>query len=137
MQEPAIFKALGAKMKYLHQRQTLISQNIANANTPNYRPKDLTEVDFGRVMSHVLDDRMKRVRIASTQPGHMPSPNAIENPRRDDQKQTYEVTPSGNAVILEEQSVKASQTQADYSLMTTIYSKNSGMIKMALGRGGR
>lgn len=137
MQEPAIFKALGAKMKYLHQRQTLISQNIANANTPNYKPKDLTEVDFGRVMTKVLDDRMDRVRLASTRPGHMPSPNQVADPRTDDQKSTYEVTPSGNAVILEEQSVKASQTQADYNLMTTIYSKNTGMIKMALGRGGR
>ena len=124
-------------MKYLHQRQTLISQNIANANTPNYKPKDLTEVDFGRVMTKVLDDRMDRVRLASTRSGHMPPPNEVADPRTDDQKSTYEVTPSGNAVILEEQSVKASQTQADYNLMTTIYSKNTGMIKMALGRGGR
>lgn len=134
MADPALFKALGAKMKYLHQRQTLVAQNIANANTPDYKPKDLTEVDFGRTLGKVLDDKMSQVRIATTQRGHIPNPGSTPDPRSEDQDQTYEVTPSGNAVILEEQSVKAGQTQADYSLMTSIYRKNSGMIMAALGR---
>ena len=137
MQEPALFKAMGAKMKYLQQRQTVIAQNIANANTPDYKPKDLSEVDFGRVLTHVMDNRQSRVRLASTQPGHIPSPNDIPDARTGKQDQTYEVTPSGNAVILEEQSVKASRNQADYNLMTRLYQKNAGMIRTALGRGGQ
>ena len=134
MGDPALFKALGSKMKYLQQRQTLISQNIANANTPNYKPQDLTKVDFGRTLTKVLDDRFDKVRLASTQPNHFPRDNGLKTPDARDQKQTYEVTPSGNAVILEEQSVKAGQTQADYSLMSQIYRKNSGMMMTALGR---
>ena len=133
MQDPALFKALGSKMKYLHQRQALISQNIANANTPNYRPKDLTEVDFGRVLTKVLDDRFDRVRLSATNPNHFPRDNGLSGDDRE-QKQTYEVTPSGNAVILEEQSVKASMTQGDYALMTSVYTKNKNMIMTALGR---
>lgn len=134
MSDPAIFKALGAKMKYLHQRQSLIAQNIANANTPDYKPKDLSKVDFGRTLGKVLDDKFDRVRIATTKKGHIPDPNNPPSPRSEKQDQTYEVTPSGNAVILEEQSVKAGQTQADYSLMTSVYRKNTGMIMTALGR---
>lgn len=133
MEGPALFQALGSKMKYLQQRQSLVAQNIANANTPDYKPKDLTEVDFGTNLDRVLDDRFSRVRLASTRPGHM-GPDGGRSPREDEQDQTYEVTPSGNAVILEEQSVKASQTQADYSLMSTLYSKNRNMMMTALGR---
>ena len=40
-QDIGLFKALGAKMDYLGQRQRVIAQNVANADTPNYRPNDL------------------------------------------------------------------------------------------------
>lgn len=134
MDDPAIFKALGAKMKYLQQRQTLIAQNLANANTPHYRPQDLTEVDFGRTLSHVLDERFGRVRIAATDARHF-GPLSNTPPRSEEQDQTYEVKPSGNAVIVEEQSALASKSQADFTLMTTIYQKNNAMIMSAIGRG--
>lgn len=50
IQNVPLFKAIGAKMQYLDKRQAVLSQNIANADTPNYQPKDLTKVDFGRVL---------------------------------------------------------------------------------------
>ena len=136
MDDPALFKALGSKMKFLHQRQSLIAQNIANANTPNYKPQDLSDVDFGRVLNRVLDDNTSRVRLAATQRGHVGA-QELQDPRTRNQRETYEVTLSGNAVILEEQSVKAGQTQGDYALMTSLYRKNAGMIYTALGRGNR
>ncbi|HOO82875.1 MAG TPA: flagellar basal body protein, partial [Alphaproteobacteria bacterium] len=49
----ALLKALGAKMDFLNQRQRVISQNIANTDTPGYRPKDLKPVDFGNVLQNV------------------------------------------------------------------------------------
>lgn len=134
MQDPALFQAIGSKMKFLQQRQTLISGNIANANTPNYKPLDLTPVDFGRVLDKVLDNSGRsQVRLAATRSGHVGA-NELNRTRSDEQDETYEVTPSGNAVILEEQSVKAGQTQGDYALMTAIYRKNAGMLMTALGR---
>ena len=33
-----LFQALGAKMDYLGQRQRIISQNVANSDTPGYQP---------------------------------------------------------------------------------------------------
>jgi flagellar basal-body rod protein FlgB len=47
---------------------------------------------------------------------------------------TYEVAPDENAVILEEQMVKASQVQMDFNLLTNLSSKQSGMFRTALGR---
>lgn len=127
-----LFKAIGAKMQYLNQRQALVAQNIANADTPNYRPQDLTEIDFGRLVEHVSGS--KKVRMESTNPLHMPAQNELPDPKSAKQKMTYEVAPAENAVILEEQVLKSAQTTMDYNLMTNLYRKNVGMIRTALGR---
>ncbi|MEM6781599.1 MAG: flagellar basal body rod protein FlgB [Pseudomonadota bacterium] len=128
-----LFQAMGAKMQYLNQRQGVIAQNIANADTPNYRPKDLSEIDFGRVLEHVSG--IKKVRMDSTNPLHMPANNELPEPDSERQRITYEVAPAENAVILEEQMLKSGQTIMDYNLMTNLYRKNVTMIRTALGRG--
>ena len=127
-----LFKAMTAKMGYLDQRQKIISQNVANADTPGFQPSDLTEVDFGAVLKNIAGGNV--LRPATTDPNHMPSPAAIEDPDSREQKITYEIAPAGNAVILEEQMLKASQTTMDYNLMTSLYQKNVNMIRTALGR---
>jgi flagellar basal-body rod protein FlgB len=127
----ALFSALNAKIDYLDQRQRLIATNISNADTPGYRPKDLKEVDFGRVLTKVTGDRS--IRMESTQAGHLPAVNAVMNPKAGTMKHTYEAAPGGNAVILEEQMVNANRTNIDYGLMLNVYKKNVGMLKTAIG----
>lgn len=122
-------------MAYLDKRQEVLAQNIANADTPNYRPKDLTEIDFGRLLDHVSgESKVAKVRMSSTNEKHMPAMNELPDPDARKQKITYEVAPAENAVILEEQMVKSGETVMDYTLMTNVYRKNVGMIRTALGR---
>jgi flagellar basal-body rod protein FlgB len=135
-QNIALFKALGAKMDYLSHRQRVISQNIANADTPGYKPQDLTKVDFGSVLKG-LTGGGRNVRLETTNSQHMPPPNEVPGAKEKKQKETYEVAPAGNAVIMEEQLLNAGQTVMDYNLMTSLYEKNVRMIKIALGGGGQ
>lgn len=128
-----LFKALGAKMGYLNQRQRVISQNIANADTVDYRPQDLKDVDFGRVLRKITESN--NIQLDTTNKGHMPPPNEIADPKEAKQRKTYEVAPDGNAVIMEEQMIKAGKTSLDYNLIASLYQKNMGMIRTALGRG--
>lgn len=134
-QSIGLFKALSAKMSYLDQRQRVIAQNVANADTPDYRPSDLLPVDFGTVLQTVTKDNV--VRPAATNPMHMPAPGQVADPENREQKKTYEVAPDGNAVVMEEQMVKGNQTMMDYNLMTSLYQKNVNMLRTALGRGGQ
>lgn len=127
-----LFKGLGAKMSYLNQRQRVISQNIANADTTGYRPQDLKEVDFGRVLKKVTDSQ--KLQMETTSRLHLPPPNQVEDPREGKQRKVYEVAPDGNSVIMEEQLIKANRTAMDYNLMTNLYQKNIGMIRTSLGR---
>lgn len=131
-----LFKALSVRMSYLDHRQKIIAQNVANADTPDYRPEDLTALDFGNVLKS-LGVQGAGVRLETTRPDHMPMPGSLTGGREGEQKITYEVAPAENAVVLEEQMIKAARTSMDYTMVSSLYQKNISMIRTALGaRGG-
>ena len=49
-------------------------------------------------------------------------------------RESSETTPTGNAVLLEQEMMKVAETQIQYELTTSLYKKNLGMLKTALGR---
>lgn len=128
-----LLKALTAKMNYLDERQKTIAQNIANADSPGYQPRDIVNVDFEGALRNVTKSNI--VRPARTNPAHMPGVKEIVDPKERDQRKAYETAPVGNAVILEEQMIKSNQTSLDYNLMTSLYQKNINMLRTAIGRG--
>lgn len=133
-----LFAMATKRMGWLAKRQEILSQNVANADTPNYVPHDLKPQNFRSMLkaAGAGGDGVPQVRLARTEPGHLA-------PRRDPGKfrdlkdrEDYETAPSGNAVILEEQFQKVSETQTDYRMATSLYHKHLSMIKDALGRRG-
>lgn len=132
----SLFQAMNAKMHYLQDRQKVISQNISNANTPNYQPSDLSKVDFGSTLDNVMKNKggVKSVKMEATSPGHMGFDEKVPQARTEKQKVTYEVDPDKNAVVLEEQMMKASDTQMNYNLMLNVYASNMEMIRTSIGR---
>lgn len=131
MQNIGLFKAISAKMDYLSQRQSILAQNIANADTPSYRPQDLVPVDFSTVLKRTsggghLDPK-------KTDEQHMSMDTKVGDTKVKREDEPYEVAPVGNAVILEEQMLKSGQNIMDYNMMINLYQKNIGLIKTALG----
>ena len=132
IQNLPLMRAMQAKMQYLNKREAVLSQNIANADTPNYQSKDLSKVDFGAVLKNITGSNS--VTMATTNPLHMPAPDQINRSKDAADKMTYEVAPDKNGVILEEQMIKANQTQLDYNMLTNLVSKQVDMYRTALGR---
>ncbi|MDH3659693.1 MAG: flagellar basal body rod protein FlgB [Alphaproteobacteria bacterium] len=131
-----LFKLLSARMGWLGQRQGILAQNIANADTPDYRPRDLREKDFQKLVQGVAG-RPSRLAIARTAESHMLGmASATIGLTGEKQHAPYETSPDGNAVILEEQTAKAGKTALDHQLASNIYKKYVGMIKIALGSTG-
>lgn len=130
----ALFKAMGAKMDFLNQRQRVLAQNISNADTPNYKPRDIQNADFSRVLDGIKSQgqAVPNVRVETTDDLHLPPPNEVNTGQNRKSKYTYEIAPAGNSVIMEEQVMKSGQTVMDYNLMTNLYQKNIGMIRMAI-----
>jgi flagellar basal-body rod protein FlgB len=126
-----LFQRLTERMNWLGAREKVIASNIANADTPQYQPKDVVPLDFG---DHLK--KLAAVEPMRTDPKHIqgtiPPADPVDSKK---QKKTYETAPAGNSVVLEEQMMKLSQTQADYSQITNLYKKHVDMLKTAIGRG--
>jgi flagellar basal-body rod protein FlgB len=136
LQNLSLFQAINSKMKFLDKRQSVISQNIANSDTPNYKAVDLKKVDFSDMLKNVSRDRISRVSMEQTQAGHISPNGAPANPRIEKNKNIYEIAPDSNAVIIEEQMIKANDIQMNYNLMTNLYRSNMDMLRTSLGRRG-
>ncbi len=129
----SVFRALQARMRWLNERQEVLAQNVANADTPHYQSRDLKPLDF----RDMLRRQEPALTLAVSQPGHIAVKNNAAERRAAAETAKLEANPTGNAVVLEEEMLKVGQTAQDYELMTSLYSKSLGMIKTALGRGGR
>lgn len=126
-----LFAGITRRMDWLNQRQRILALNIANADTPHYTPKDLKPLEF----RDFLEGR--RVRLAATDTKHIGFSQG-----RDDEfrvkmdKETYEVSPAKNAVVLEEQLIQVAESRMDYEMMTNLYRKHVGMLKLAFRKPG-
>jgi flagellar basal-body rod protein FlgB len=125
-----LMRGINGKMNWLNQRQVTISSNIANADTPGFRPSDLQEVDFGKVMKGATG--RPSLSQAVTNSNHIGGQPRLAEADAREMKQVYESAPDDNAVIMEEQLFKAQQTMADYNMITNLYRKNVGMIRMVV-----
>jgi len=126
-----LFGMLERRMDWLGDRQRILSQNVANADTPNYTAQDLKPLRF--------DDAMRSagpVGVERTDPkhitGHPPASRYGERRTKDGEA----VTLSGNAVDLEGELRKVSETSMDYQAMVNLYRKHISMLRTAIGRNG-
>ena len=126
-----VFRMAGQKMGWITERQAVLANNIANADTPKYRSRDLKSLDFSRM----LDDA-PQMRVARTTSGHIMGSAGRSDFRtvRERSGEVYEVNPNDNTVIMEEQLMKVSESTMQYKLATNIYSKNLSMLKLAVGQ---
>jgi flagellar basal-body rod protein FlgB len=124
---------MNAKMGYLAQRQKVISQNVANADTPGYVSQDIAKVDFSKMVSNIDKDKM-HVSLDASNPNHLLPPNQSPNAKPATNKFPYEVKPDGNSVTLEEQMVKSNDVQMNYALMLNLYRDAADMIRTSIGK---
>lgn len=133
IQDIGLLQAIGAKMDYLNQRQSLIAQNVANADTPGYRPRDLVDVNFADMLQAQTQNNVRPVHVAGTDETHITSNGEQGDVKARRTREPYEVAPAGNSVIIEEQLVNAGQNAMDYNLMLNVMQKQVGMFRVALG----
>ncbi len=128
-----LFQMAMTKMDWASQRQKVLAQNVSNADTPDYKPKDLKKLDF----KNVLRDEVKAVQVSRTNPMHEKGTIPEQDPFRSRTlMKSFEESPDGNEVILEEQMQKVGDTRSEYATAVQLMQSNLRMLKMALGKGG-
>lgn len=120
------------KMKWHQARQTVLASNVANADTPHYKPKDLKPMTFEQ---HLPEDQRPKTGMLMTNARHMNVGGGFGTEFEKNTSKDFEVTPTGNGVVLEDQMVKVANNQFDYQLASTVYSRSLGILKIAIGRG--
>jgi flagellar basal-body rod protein FlgB len=123
-----LFKIMQERLDYLGQRQRVLSENVANSDTPNYQARDMAPVNF----LQALQRQQHQLQPAETQPGHLPPVHPVSDFKIEGEKRPYETKPDKNGVVLEEQMVKLSDTQLAYQTTTSLYKKYTDMVKMVL-----
>ena len=125
-----IFSMLRTRMEWHQTRQKVLAENVANADTAGYRPRDLVAPNFERETIRPVIG----VALSTTEGGHIAGGATDRTPFRS-RAGGYEVRPTGNAVSLEDQMMKVAANQMDYQAAAALYTRSLGLIKTALGRG--
>ena len=124
---PEIMRMAQELASHSSARQAEIARNVANADTPDYRARDLA--DFASVWSA---DQGARMRV--TRPEHVaamgasPALETVIDARS-------EPSPNGNSVSLETEMVKATEVRHTHDLALTVYKSSLDMMRMVVGRG--
>lgn len=125
-------------MRWHQARQSVLAENVSNADTPRYHGRDLKAPDFSNLVSStgVVTPALAPVAVATTTPGHIAGRDLFGADGFADtgKKGDFEIRPNGNAVNLETEMVKSSENQIDYQAVSTLYQKNLDMIKEAIGK---
>lgn len=123
-----LFAMLRTRMHWHQERQQVLADNVANADMPKFRPRDLVAPDTNQLGANAP------VVMAQTAPGHLSGLSGFSNSQFQSTRSGYEVRPSGNAVDLEDEMTKVAANQMDYQAATTLYSRSLNLLKTALGK---
>ena len=118
------FSVASRRLDYIDQRQRVLAQNIANANTPDYHAHDLSPFE---ALLHGA-----AVAPVRTDPAHLgadaQSASVVLQP-------VTERAPDGNTVSVEAQLTKVADDETSASLVGNLWKTTMGMYLTALGHG--
>lgn len=110
----------------LSYRKDLISQNIANIDTPGYLAK---EVNFEETLKRVMDDGTNLVQN-KTRAGHMSMDDtstsdfyAVQN------RPGGSLRNDGNDVDMDQELIEMTETELKYQTLTSVVSKKLALLK--------
>ncbi|WP_331458394.1 FlgB family protein [Pseudorhodobacter wandonensis] len=106
-------------------RMGAIAQNVAHADSPGYKARDLP--DFATTYADQYDENLRITRA-----GHLGAAGAAP---LEAVVQRGGDAPNGNSVSLEAEMVKAAEVRQQHDMALSIYRSSADMVKLALGRG--
>ena len=124
-----ILSMLRTRMQWHQERQKVLAQNVANADTPNYKARDLAAPDFQRALG-----RQAVLTLARTDAAHIGGGGGGGSQFQVERGAANESRPTGNAVNLEDEMIKVAANQMDYQAAASLYSRSLGLLKTALGK---
>ena len=126
-----VFTAITDKMRWHQTRQGLLAENVANAETPGFRGRDLEQYDFADRASGFSS---ASVTTSATQPMHFSVSSSEGSAFGAQRMANFEITPEGNGVTLEDEMMKVTTNLMDYQAATSLYQTSIKILRTAMGR---
>ncbi|RLJ41195.1 flagellar basal-body rod protein FlgB [Litoreibacter meonggei] len=123
-----IMRVAGSMARHATHGQRIVSQNIANADTPSYKAKGFSK--FSDSMKSYESDSEVRV----TRSGHAGSASTDGKPWKIVEN-NFSLKPNGNTVSIEEQMMISIEMERQHSRALTVYQHSVDLLKMSIGRG--
>jgi flagellar basal-body rod protein FlgB len=120
-----LFRIAERRLAWVDERQRVLAQNVANANTPDYQPRDV--LPFKATL-----DAAQGVMVR-TNPQHLAGNTDRGSGVRAGSSAR---SPNGNGVSMEAELGKVADTASTQELVTNLYHKYQGLFRTALGRSG-
>ena len=118
-----LFELADKRLAWVDRRQTVLAQNIANADTPGWRPRDVKPFDAAL--------KAAGVSLAQTDPKHLRGSRSAGGGIVEAASQTE---PDGNGVAIDKELTKVAETDSTHELVTDLYKKYLSFFQTALGR---
>lgn len=126
-----IFRVSHAMAEHAATRQSVISQNMANADTPGYVARDVTAFkkifEASQSLGGSGSNAMRTTRaghFGSTAKSIFSDPLAIKSTT---------LSPNGNSVSIEEEMMKAVDVKRQHDRALAIYKSSLGILRTSLG----
>lgn len=113
------------------QRQEVLSSNIANADTPNYKARDF---DFKTAMTNAMDQRMRLAdtSLTLTSPRHIPGKAAMPSDVDMMYRLPYQPSIDGNTVDMDMERVQFADNTMHYESSLQLLSIDMKTMQQAI-----
>ncbi len=126
-----LLSQIKGRLTWLDQRQRVIAENVANADTPGYVGRDLSQpADFAAAL------RGGRLQMTRTSALHI-APAGPAARFEAHKAPDSETTLDGNSVVVEEQMLKMAESRMAYDAAIGLYQKSMQMLRLAAKPPGR
>ncbi len=119
-----LFALADRRLAWIEQRQQVLSQNVANADTPGWRARDLKP--FASLLGK------PPITLAGTEGASLAAGGARDAAGA--AAAPGEVAPDGNGVVLDKELLKVAETDTAHELTTGIVQAWIVMFRTAIGR---
>jgi flagellar basal-body rod protein FlgB len=127
-----LLNQIKGRMTWLDERQRVVAQNVANADTPGFVARDLkTPTDFAAALRQGGPLQMVRTSAAHIAPAPANVARFTSQASPDS-----ETTLDGNSVVMEEEMLKMAESRMAYDAAIGFYQKSMQMLRMAAKKPG-
>jgi len=127
----SFFNLASERMNWLSARQKVIAENVANADTPGYRARDVAS------FKDMLEQNRPASAVEVTNAAHLRGSDGAsgaeaQGVRVEEDKAAWQSSLDGNSVVLEQQTIKAGEVSASYKLAANLYRKGYELLTLSV-----